>query len=86
MAAVLTLVAIPTASFEFPAREWQDPMAPGSYNQIHSFFLSTLGHLLWALRQRPLGSRGRPVPAQVIATSMGLGPLNRALHWPVALG
>lgn len=33
MAAVRTLVAIPTASFEFPAREWQNPMAVGRENR-----------------------------------------------------
>lgn len=56
MAAVRTLVAIPTASFKIPAGGWQDLMAPGSCSQICSFSLLTLGDQLGVLQRQPSGN------------------------------
>ena len=64
MAAVRTLVAIPTASFEFPAREWQDRMAVGRDNR-QGTDLSTAP----APTRDPLDPRGRAPPCSHAAAA-----------------
>ena len=66
MAAVRTLVAIPTASFEFPAREWQDPMVAGEENREGPDLPAAPAP---APTRDPLDPRGRASPFPL------LGPL-----------
>lgn len=64
MAAVRTLVAIPTASFEFPAREWQDPMAAGGENREGKDLSAKP-----APTRDPLDTRGRAPPSSHAAAA-----------------
>lgn len=81
MAAVRTLVAIPTDSFEFPEKEWQDPMVAGGENREGPDLSAAPAP---APTRDPLDPRGRASPfprlGPLLSRSRGVPHLRPHLH------